>query len=104
MNGHTYTDKTKDVQNYVTCCELAESAEGHNEYWSNRRDVARLDMDVAAGVDVDRFLAIMASISEPQKAGQAGDVAFGQDPLVDWPWTDEDWQSELDNRRPEVGL
>ena len=23
---------------------------------------------------------------------------------ADWPWTNEDWQAELDNRRPEVGL
>jgi len=26
------------------------------------------------------------------------------EPPVDWPWTHEDWLSELDNRRPEVCL
>lgn len=82
------TGRTRFIlNNYLTCCELAEI--DNNEYYLVRARIARVEFDEAAGVDVDAFLALMLP---PQEA-------------LDWPWTDEDMRDELLNhRRPEVGL
>ena len=98
MNGYIETDKTREVQEFLTCCEMAE---GGNEHWINRRDSARLVMDEAAGVDVDRFLAIMAWVDLPQIVEPPEPETMG---AWEFPWTDEECRSELDNHRPEVGF
>ena len=54
-----------------------------------------------AWTDLD--VLVLAVPPEPETIAEAESAMLIGAP-VDWPWTEEDYRAELDNRRPEVGF